>query len=92
MGLSGIGEFLIDMYYFTGEPKYLRDAFKLAEGVLLFEIERPEGIAPKDLHRLRHGLGRNRNVPAAAPRAQRKAVLRILATSHVTLLNGALSV
>lgn len=44
-GLSGIGEFLIDLYHFTGKQKYLDDAFKLAEGVLLFQIKRPEGIA-----------------------------------------------
>jgi serine/threonine protein kinase len=44
-GLTGIGEFLLDMYYFTGEEKYLNDAFRLADGVLLFQIKRPEGTA-----------------------------------------------
>jgi class III lanthionine synthetase len=44
-GLSGLGEFLIDLYCFTGEQKYLNRAFRLAEGVLLFQIKRPEGIA-----------------------------------------------
>ncbi len=44
-GLTGIGEFLLDMYYFTGEEKYLNDAFRIADGVLLFQIKRPEGIA-----------------------------------------------
>ena len=44
-GLSGIGEFLIDLYCFTGKQKYLDDAFKVAEGALLFQIKRPEGIA-----------------------------------------------
>jgi serine/threonine protein kinase len=44
-GLSGIGEFLLDMYCFTGQEKYLNDAFKVADGVLLFQIRRPEGIA-----------------------------------------------
>jgi serine/threonine protein kinase len=44
-GLSGIGEFLIDLYRFTGQQKYLDGAFKIAEGVLLFQIDRPEGIA-----------------------------------------------
>jgi lantibiotic modifying enzyme len=44
-GLSGIGEFLIDLYRFTGKQKYLDDAFKVAEGALLFQIKRPEGIA-----------------------------------------------
>jgi lantibiotic modifying enzyme len=44
-GLSGIGEFLIDMFHFTGERRYLDDAFKIADGVLLFQTKRPEGIA-----------------------------------------------
>ena len=44
-GLSGIGEFLIDMFHFTGEQRYLDDAFRVAQGVLLFQIRRPEGIA-----------------------------------------------
>ena len=44
-GLAGIGEFLIDMFHFTGEQKYLDDAFRVAEGVLLFQIRRPEGVA-----------------------------------------------
>jgi len=44
-GLSGIGEFLLDMYVFTGERRYLDNALRLARGVLLFQITRPEGIA-----------------------------------------------
>ncbi|HYR91056.1 MAG TPA: class III lanthionine synthetase LanKC [Terriglobia bacterium] len=44
-GLSGIGEFLIDLYYFTGQEKYLSDAFNTADGVLLYQIRRSEGIA-----------------------------------------------
>jgi hypothetical protein len=44
-GLTGIGEFLLDMYYFTGKDQYLNDAFKIADGVLLFQIRRPEGLA-----------------------------------------------
>jgi serine/threonine protein kinase len=44
-GLSGIGEFLIDLYRFTGRQKYLDGAFNVAEGVLLFQIERPQGVA-----------------------------------------------
>jgi hypothetical protein len=45
VGLSGVGEFLIDMYCYTGEEKYLDDAYRVAEGVRLFQIQRPEGIA-----------------------------------------------
>jgi lantibiotic modifying enzyme len=44
-GLSGIGEFFIDMYYFTGKEKYWNTAFKTAEGILLYQVQRPEGIA-----------------------------------------------
>src|SRR5262249_44753820 len=44
-GLSGIGEFLIDMFHFTGEQRYLDDAFRIADGALLFQIQRPEGVA-----------------------------------------------
>ena len=45
LGLSGIGEFLIDMYCFTGLDKYLNDAFRIADGIRLYHIRRPEGIA-----------------------------------------------
>lgn len=45
IGLSGIGEFLIDMYYFTEDRRYIDQAFKVAEGVLLFQIKRPQGVA-----------------------------------------------
>ncbi len=44
-GLSGMGEFLLDMYYFTKNNEFLRQAEEVAEGVLLFSIKRPEGIA-----------------------------------------------
>src|SRR5262249_36783205 len=30
-GLTGIGEFLVDMYHFTGDEKYLNDACKVAD-------------------------------------------------------------
>jgi len=45
MGLSGIGEFMIDLYYFIGDEIYINYAFKVAESVLLYQIKRPEGIA-----------------------------------------------
>jgi len=45
LGLSGIGEFFIDMYRFTGQQEYLNEAFRIADGVRLYQIRRPEGIA-----------------------------------------------
>jgi len=44
VGLSGVGEFLLDMYHFTQDSSYLRDAWRLAEGVLMFHVQRPQGI------------------------------------------------
>jgi serine/threonine protein kinase len=44
-GLSGLGEFFLDMAQFTGERKYLDSARKVAAGVMLFAIDAPEGIA-----------------------------------------------
>jgi serine/threonine protein kinase len=44
VGLSGVGEFLLDMYHFTRDSNYLRDAWRLAEGVLMFQVQRPQGI------------------------------------------------
>lgn len=44
VGLSGVGEFMLDMHYFTGEGTYLKEAWRLAEGVLLFQARRPQGI------------------------------------------------
>lgn len=45
VGLSGLGEFLIDLHLFTGEERYLQWAYRVAEGVLLFGIPRPQGVA-----------------------------------------------
>jgi serine/threonine protein kinase len=45
VGLSGMGEFLIDLYFFTGEEKHLESARRLAEGVLLYTIKKPKGVA-----------------------------------------------
>jgi lantibiotic modifying enzyme len=44
LGLSGIGEFLLDMYSFTQERQYLADAQRLADGIKLFQIATPSGI------------------------------------------------
>lgn len=44
-GLSGIGEMALDLYLFTGEERFLRIAYELAESILLYAVERAEGIA-----------------------------------------------
>jgi serine/threonine protein kinase len=44
-GLSGLGEFFLDMVQFTGDRKYLREARKVAAGIMLFAIDTPEGTA-----------------------------------------------
>ncbi|WP_424851791.1 hypothetical protein [Streptomyces sp. SAI-170] len=44
-GLSGIGEFMLDMYVFTGEERYRRNAFDIAETLLWFRIEGEDGTA-----------------------------------------------
>jgi lantibiotic modifying enzyme len=44
-GLSGIGEFMIDMYLATGTDRYRRMSLDLAETVLLFRIPKPTGVA-----------------------------------------------
>lgn len=44
VGLSGMGEFLLDMYHLTSDPAYLQDAWRIAEGLLLFRTERPQGV------------------------------------------------
>jgi serine/threonine protein kinase len=45
MGLSGIGEFLLDMYRFTGDQKYIHEAQRVASGVLLYAVPKPHGTA-----------------------------------------------
>jgi serine/threonine protein kinase len=45
MGLTGLGEFLMDLHWFTNEPRYLEGAYRVATGLSLFKIERKEGLA-----------------------------------------------
>lgn len=45
VGLSGMGEFLLDMHHFTGAASYLEDAWRLADGVLLYRAARGTAIA-----------------------------------------------
>jgi len=44
-GLAGIGEFMLDMYLFTKNEDYLKKAYEIADSILLYKIERPEGVA-----------------------------------------------
>jgi lantibiotic modifying enzyme len=44
MGLSGLGEFLLDLYDFLNESRFVRGAEKVARGIMLFRVER-NGIA-----------------------------------------------
>ncbi|WP_137991644.1 lanthionine synthetase C family protein [Streptomyces vilmorinianum] len=55
-GLAGIGEFMLDMYRFTGEEDYRAKAFDIAETILWFRIEDEAGIAfpGRSLNRITH--------------------------------------
>lgn len=44
-GLAGLGNFLIDAWLHTGNEGHRLAAWHAAEGILLFGIERPEGLA-----------------------------------------------
>jgi lantibiotic modifying enzyme len=44
MGLSGIGEFLLDMHDVFGGTRYLQSAHKAAQGIMNFRVDRA-GIA-----------------------------------------------
>ncbi|MCC6455719.1 MAG: lanthionine synthetase C family protein [Caldilineaceae bacterium] len=44
-GLAGIGEFMLDMFYLTRDETYRDRAFDIADTVLWFRIDRPEGVA-----------------------------------------------
>ena len=43
-GLAGLGNAVLDGYEFTGDEAYLAEAWRTAEGTLLFGIDRPEGL------------------------------------------------
>jgi len=43
-GLSGLGNVLLDAYDLIGDERYLKEAYKVASGVNLFKIHRPDGI------------------------------------------------
>lgn len=44
-GMSGCGEFVLDMYRFLGDENYLNNAYHLAGAILPHAISRPEGTA-----------------------------------------------
>lgn len=45
LGLSGIGNFILDLYQFTGEPEYLHQALMIGGRMGIYEIERDGGLA-----------------------------------------------
>lgn len=45
MGLAGIGDFILDMYRFTGRQTYLESAHNIARGLMLFKLEKGIGVA-----------------------------------------------
>lgn len=45
VGLAGMGEFLLDMHWLTGEPEFADEARRLTEGILLYRIDTPHGVA-----------------------------------------------
>jgi serine/threonine protein kinase len=45
LGLAGILEFVTDAYQFTNDERFRRSARRLAEGIALFAIRDPDGLA-----------------------------------------------
>jgi tRNA A-37 threonylcarbamoyl transferase component Bud32 len=43
-GLAGLGNALLDIHRLDGDERYLAEAWQVAEGILLFGIDRPEGL------------------------------------------------
>jgi serine/threonine protein kinase len=58
-GLSGVGEFFIDMYNFTGDPAYIDEAKQIIKRILLYRIDTEIGTAfpGDDLLRISNDLG-----------------------------------
>jgi hypothetical protein len=44
-GLAGLGEAALDLFVLIGEERFLRTAYGLAESILLYGVERAEGLA-----------------------------------------------
>ncbi len=58
-GLSGLGMYALDALHFLQDDQYIQDAHRAAHGVLLFGVEKSQGLAfPGDhLHRISTDLG-----------------------------------
>jgi tRNA A-37 threonylcarbamoyl transferase component Bud32 len=52
-GLAGYGEYLLDLHRFTGDARYLDNAWHLVPAILAARIERPQGVAFAGLEHLR---------------------------------------
>lgn len=48
-GLSGLGEFLLDMHDLSGEQRFLNSAKRVAEGIMHFRVERNGAAFPGEL-------------------------------------------
>ena len=44
-GLAGLGNMQLDASHFTNDPSYISEAINIAESILNFQIEKPDGIA-----------------------------------------------
>ena len=44
-GLAGLGDLQLDVFGFTGDDRYRSEAIQITEGILRFQIEKPDGIA-----------------------------------------------
>jgi serine/threonine protein kinase len=44
-GLSGIGEFMLDLFRASGQEVYLNRAYAIADSILMYAVERPQGVA-----------------------------------------------
>jgi class III lanthionine synthetase len=49
IGLAGVGDFLLDMYRFRGEERYLESAVKVAEGIMNFQVQHNGTAFPGDM-------------------------------------------
>ena len=59
MGMAGLGGLFVDLYQHTGEEAYRTEARRYADRVLLFALERPEGLVfpGEDLVRISTDFG-----------------------------------
>jgi serine/threonine protein kinase len=48
-GLAGTGEFLLDMYDMSGEQRFLESARRIADGIILFRVEREGSAFPGEM-------------------------------------------